>query len=107
MRLLLSIAPKIVTMMWGDHWRPTSRINSLLNQAGFEVLSTDSIGDRVFVPTWDYARERMRKRPSMGLDGSPFRGWLMRFLTRASLGGLALLWEGGQIDYVLVKACRV
>lgn len=106
-RLLLLIAPTAVTMLWGDDWRPASRFNLLLSQAGFEILSTESIGDRVFVPTWDYARERMQKRPSMGMDGSPFKGWLMRLLTSASLGGLALLWEEGQIDYVLVKARRV
>ena len=106
-RFLLSIAPTLVTMLWGDDWRPASRFNSLLSQAGFEVLSTESIGDRVFVPTWDHARKRMQKRPSMGLDSSPFKCWLLRFLTKASLGGLALLWENGQIDYVLVKARRV
>lgn len=106
-RLMLSIAPTVISMMWGDDWRPVSRFNLLLSQAGFDVLSTESIGDRVFIPTWDYARESMQKRPSMGVDGSPFKGWLMRFLTKASLGGLALLWEGGKIDYVLVKARRV
>jgi len=106
-RILLLIAPTAVTMLWGDDWRPVSRFNSFLSQTGFEILSTQSIGDRVFVPTWDYARDRIQKRPSMGMDGSPFKGWLARFLTRASLGGLALLWEGGQIDYVLVKARRL
>ena len=105
-RLLLMIAPTAITMLWGDDWRPVSRFNSLLTQAGFEVLSTESIGDRVFVPTWDYARENLRKQPKLGMD-SIFKGWLMRLLTRASLGGLALLWENGQIDYVLVKARRV
>jgi len=104
---LLSIAPTVVTIMWGDDWRPASRFNSLLSKAGFEVLSTESIGDRVFVPTWDHARKRMQKQPNMGLDGSPFKCWFARFLTKASLGGLALLWESGQIDYVLVKARRV
>jgi len=104
---LLSIAPTVVTTMWGDDWRPASRFNSLLSRAGFEVLSTESIGDQVFVPTWDHARKRMQKQPNMGLDYSPFKCWLARFLTKASLGGLALLWETGQIDYVLVKARRV
>ena len=106
-RLLLLIAPRAVTMLWGDDWRPVSRFNFLLGQAGFEILSTESIGDRVFVPTWDYARDRIQKRPRMGMDDSPFKGWLARFFTRASLGGLALLWEGGQVDYVLVKARRL
>jgi len=106
-RFLLSVAPTVVTMLWGDDWRPASRFNSLLSQTGFEVLSTESIGDRVFVPTWDHARKRMQKRPNMGLDSSRFKCWLFRLLTKASLGGLALLWESGKIDYVLVKARRV
>ena len=106
-RLLLLIAPVVVTMMWGDDWRPASRFNALLSHAGFEILSTEFIGDRVFVPTWEYGRERITKRPSMGIDDSPFKGWVARVLTRASLGGTALLWESGQIDYVLVKARRV
>lgn len=105
-KLLLLIAPTAVTMLWGDDWRPAFRFNSLLRQAGFEILSTESIGDRVFIPTWDHARERIQKQPSLGVDGSPFKCWLLRFLTRASLGGLALLWEAGQVDYVLVKARR-
>lgn len=100
-------APTAVTMLWGDDWRPVSRFNSFLSQAGFEVISIESIGDRVFVPTWDYACQRIQKRPSMGMDDSSFKGWLARLLTKASLGGLALLWEGGQIDYVLVKARRL
>lgn len=104
---LLSIAPTVVTMLWGDDWRPASRFNSLLSKAGFEVLSTESIGDQVFVPTWDHARNRMQKQPNLGVDASPFKCWLLRFFTKASLGGLALLWESGQIDYVLVKARRV
>ena len=106
-KLLLLIAPTAVTMLWGDDWRPASRFNSLLSQAGFEVLSTESIGDRVFVPTWDHARERIQKRPTMGINDSRFNSWVLKFLTKASLGGLALLWENGQIDYVLVKARRV
>jgi len=106
-KLLLLIAPTVVTIMTGDDWRPASRFNSLLSQAGFEVLSTESIGDRVFVPTWDHARERMQKRPNVGMDNSRFQCLIARFLTWASLGGSALLWENGQIDYVLVKARRV
>jgi cyclopropane fatty-acyl-phospholipid synthase-like methyltransferase len=105
-RILRLVTPKLITMLWGDDWRPMSRFNSLLSQAGFEILSTESIGDRVFIPTWDYARERMQKRPDMGLD-LPYKSWLARFLTRTAMGGLAMLWEGGQVDYVLVKARRV
>ena len=106
-RLLLPIAPVVVTMMWGDDWRPASKFNALLTQAGFEIVSTEFIGDRVFVPTWEYGRDRIKKRPSMGMDGSPFKAWAARILTRASLCGTALLWESGQIDYALVKARRV
>lgn len=105
-RLLQSIAPMTVTILFGDEWRPVSRFNSLLTQAGFEVLSTESIGDRVFVPTWDYAHERIQEQPRVRME-SLFVGWIMRFITRACLGGLALLWESGRIDYVVVKARRV
>lgn len=106
-RLLSLIAPLVVTMAAGDEWRPVSRFNSLLSQAGFEVLSVESIGDRVFVPTWEYAQKRMQKQPDMGTNSSLFTVWMFRFLTKAHLGGLASLWESGQIDYVLVKARRV
>ncbi|KAF9650101.1 S-adenosyl-L-methionine-dependent methyltransferase [Thelephora ganbajun] len=106
-KLLLLVAPAVVTMTYGDDWRPVSKFNSLLSQAGFEVLSTESIGDRVFVPSWDYAREEMKKRPGMGIDRSLFLRWMARFLAWATLRGLTLLWEAGQIDYVLVKARRV
>jgi len=105
-RLLLSIVSTAVVMMSGDEWRPASRFNSLLTQAGFEILSTESIGDRVFPPAWDHAQERMKERPSMGVDNVRFGGWLARLLIRVILGGLVLLWEGRQVDYVLVKARR-
>lgn len=105
-RLVRLIAPRIVTMMFGDNWRPVSRFNSLLAEAGFEVMSTKSIGDRVFVPTWDYARERMQKRPNLGVEGL-FTQRTIRFITWACLYGLAAVWEDGKIDYVLVKARRI
>ena len=44
-RSLLLITPTLVTMLWGDDWRPASRFSLLLSQAGFEVVSTESIGD--------------------------------------------------------------
>jgi len=106
-RLLLLIVSTVVKMMAGDEWRPASRFNLLLTQAGFEILSTESIGGRVFPPAWDYAQERMQKRPSMGVDHSPFVAWVARFLIRVNFGGLVLLWEDRQVDYVLVKARRV
>jgi hypothetical protein len=106
-RLLSLIAPLAVKMMAGDDWRPVSKFNSLLSQAGFEVLSVEYIGDRVFVPTWEYAQQRMQKQPDLGTNSSRFIVWVSRLLTKAQLGGLASLWEGGQINYVLVKARRV
>ena len=106
-RLMDLITPTAVRMTYGDEWRPASRFNSLLSQAGFEVLSTESIGDWVFVPSWEYAWESIEKRPSMGVDHSKFMAFVGKFLVKVSLGDLASLWESGEIDYVLVKACRV
>ena len=105
-RLLSLVAPLVVKMTTGDDWRPVSRFNSLLSQAGFEILSVESIGDRVFIPTWEYAQERMQKQPDMGTNSSPFSVWAFRLLIKAHLGGVASLWESGQIDYVIVKARR-
>ena len=100
------VAPMAAAMMWGGDWRPASRFNALLTEAGFEIVSMEFIGDRVFVPTWEYVRKRIKKQPRMGMNSS-FKGWLARTLTTSSLGGLSSLWEHGQVDYVLVKARRL
>lgn len=86
-RLLPLIAPTAVAKLWGDDWGPALRFNKLLTQAGFEVLSTKFIGG-MFIPAWDYAHERMERKPSLGMYGSPTKGWLTRFIIpEASLCG--------------------
>jgi SAM-dependent methyltransferase len=100
---------KIVTMMLGDHWRTPSTMEALLSKSGFEVVSVESVGDRVFVPTWYYAKERMAKCPDLGINFDTsgrwhwFTSFVARCLSRGSLEGLALLWEAGEIDYIIVK----
>jgi hypothetical protein len=62
----------------------------------------------MFIPAWDYAHERMERKPSLGMYGSPTKGWLTRFIIpEASLCGSVSLLKTGQIVHVHVKAHRV
>jgi hypothetical protein len=107
------LAARAVTKMWGDDWRTLSTLSTHLSNSGFEILSTESIGDRVFVPTWAYAKLRMAQNPSLGMDYAAVGWWcwlwsfFARLATWASLRGLVMLWESGDIDYVVVKTRRI
>jgi len=108
-----SLATKTVTQLWGDDWRTLSTMETLLAKSGFEILSVESIGDRVFVPTWVYAKQRIVESPSLGMDYETVGAWCWllafgaRWLTRGSLQGLAMLFDAGEIDYIIVKARKI
>lgn len=99
-RAWLHAATWATRVLYGDAWRTVDALRAALERAGFEVLEVESIGERVYAPTWAWAAPRFRELATHDRAlAAGFFAWL-------NLRGLDLLYRGGAVDYAIVVATR-
>ena len=75
----------------------TEEIARLARAAGFEGVETELVGDRVIAPALRFVRDRLERG---GLEAPA----AMRMASRAMLAQVELLWRGGVLEYLLLRA---
>ena len=89
------------SLLYGDAWRTPDELVAALEAAGFVDPRVESLGAEVYPETWRHARGRMgelRRRSAHAVTAGS--------LAWANLRGLDLLHRAGEVDYVLLSACR-
>lgn len=99
-RLRLWAATTATRVLYGDAWRTVDELSAALERAGFTVDVVDPVGDRVYGPTWAYARDRFG-----GLEATG-RARLAATFAWANLRGLDWLYRAGAVDYAILAATR-